>query len=367
MTVEREFAGFALPFAAGVLSVSLSSTITYHAACAAIMPGCIAAALFLNAYSGRSSGGSHIMESGIALVAFLTGAFCFLNDALLQITTIGKTGPLASIAHSCCTSVQEMIDSIPFSRESTGALIKALLTGEKSSIPQEVTEAFRASGASHILALSGMHLGIIYGIVTKLLSPAGNSRQAVAGRSLATVAVCGFYTMAVGAGESIVRAFLFIFINETARLTHRHRSLRQTLLCALTVQLALSPSSIGSVGFQLSYAAMAGIAYIHPWLKSFWPDDGSGPDPFRKIWEMASMSISCQITTGPLAWHYFRSFPPHFLLTNLMAIPLTGVIIPASLLTVLLHSLSICPEILIRFTEFLVSTMSGLLTMIAGM
>ena len=128
MTVEREFAGFALPFAAGVLSVSLSSTITYHAACAAIMPGCIAAALFLNAYSGRSSGGSRIMESGIALVAFLTGAFCFLNDALLQITTIGKTGPLASIAHSCCTSVQEMIDSIPFSRESTGALIKETQT-----------------------------------------------------------------------------------------------------------------------------------------------------------------------------------------------------------------------------------------------
>ena len=82
---------------------------------------------------------------------------------------------------------------------------------------------------------------------------------------------------------------------------------------------------------------------------------------------MASLSISCQITTGPLAWHYFKSFPSHFLLTNLLAVPLTGAIIPASLLTVLLHDLNICPDILIRFTELLVSTMTGLLSVIAGM
>lgn len=367
MTVEREIAGFALPFAAGVLSVSLFSTFPYPAASAVLMPACIAAALLLIAYPARSSADEHLIESGIAMTAFLTGAFCFSNDAMLQLTSIGRTGPLASFAHSCCCAVQEMIDSIPFREESTAALVKALLTGEKSSIPREVTEAFRASGASHILALSGMHLGIIYGIVTKLLSPVGNGKTDVMGRSLATIAICGFYTLAVGAGESIVRAFLFILINEIARLTHRHRSLRQTLLCALTVQLAISPSSISSVGFQLSYAAMAGIAYFHTWLKGFWPDDGSGPDPFRKIWVMASMSISCQITTGPLAWHYFRSFPPHFLLTNLLAVPLTGAIIPASLLTVLLHGLNICPDILIRFTESLVSAMTGLLSVIAGM
>lgn len=367
MTVEREIAGFALPFAAGVLSVSLFSTFPYYTGSSAIIPVCLAAALFLNAYFRKNPTDPYILGGFIALTAFLTGAFCFSNDALLQLTSTEKTGPFTSFAHSCCLAVQKRIEAIPFRHEDTAALIKALLTGERSSIPREVTEAFRTSGASHILALSGMHIGIIYGIVSKSLAPAGNGTKAVAVRTLAIVGICGFYTLAVGAGESIVRAFIFILINEAARFTHRYRSLKHTLSCALIFQLALSPSSISSVGFQLSYAAMAGIAYIHPWLQKCWPDDGSGPNPFRKIWEMASMSISCQITTGPLAWFYFRSLPMHFLLTNLMAIPLTGLIIPASLLTVLLCSIGICPDILIQLTEFLVSALTGSLTVIAGM
>ena len=367
MTVEREIEGVALPFAAGVLSVSLFSTFPYHAGCSVLMPCCLIAALFLNLLLRKKHTYRFVTGWGIALTTFLTGAFCFSNDALIQFSSADISGPLASFANSCCVAAQKKIDMLPFRHEETAALIKALLTGEKSSIPRDITDAFRTSGASHILALSGMHLGIIYGIVSNMLTPAGNSKEAVAGKALTTIIICGLYTLAVGAGASIVRSFLFILINETARVTHRNRNLKQTLSCALVLQLALSPSSVTSAGFQLSYAAMAGIAYIHPWLQGFWPEDGSGPNPFRKIWEMASMSISCQITTGPLAWYYFRSFPIHFLLTNLMAIPLTGLIIPVALLTILLFSLGICPDMLIRFTEFLVSALTGSLTVIAGM
>lgn len=366
MTVEREFAGFALPFAAGVFSVSLAGIIPYHTACAVMLPLTVLSCLWTWTSSQRNSPAPAIW-TGITVMAFCTGAFCFCNASLTEMTDVGAEGAIVRTARQCCLYTQDIIDSIPFRHEDTSALIKALLTGEKGSIPTGITETFRASGASHVLALSGMHLGIIYGIITTLLSTLGNRRHAVTARSLITLVACGFYTTGVGAGESIVRAFLFILLNETARMTHRYRELKQTLLAALVIQLAISPLSVRSVGFQLSYAAMAGIAFIHPWLKGFWPDDGSGPDPFRKIWDMASLSISCQITTGPLAWHYFKSFPSHFLLTNLLVLPLTGLIIPASLLTVLLHGLDICPDILIRFTELLVSTMTGLLSVIAGM
>lgn len=367
MTVEREIAGFALPFAAGVLSASLFNSLSYHALNAAAMPVCVAGMLFLTTYHKRESANVTIIRCIVFLCAFLTGMFCFSNAAIIETGAMERVGLLTSFAHSCCASVQELIDSLPFENRETPALLKALLTGEKSSIPRDVTEAFRISGASHILALSGMHLGIIYGIVSRTLASAGNSRDAIRARSAAIIAICAFYTLAVGAGESIVRAFLFILISEISRLTHRFRSLKQTLMTALIIQLALSPASIESVGFQLSYAAMAGIAFIHPWLQGLWPDEGRKDTLLQRIWNMASMSISCQLTTGPLAWYYFRSFPTHFLLTNLMAIPLTGLIVPSAILTLVLHALGICPAFMIRLTEALVSAMTGSLAIIAEM
>ena len=67
----------------------------------------------------------------------------------------------------------------------------------------------------------------------------------------------------------------------------------------------------------------------------------------RKIWEAASLTISCQLSTAPLAWFYFRSFPINFLITNLIAMPLTSLLIPLSIITICLHATGICPACLI--------------------
>ena len=85
------------------------------------------------------------------------------------------------------------------------------------------------------------------------------------------------------------------------------------------------------------------------------------------IWISAAMSIACQITTGPLAYLYFGTFPQHFILTNLLALPLTGLIIPASLITIALHSLGICPHVIMWATEALVSLLTNILSVISTM
>ena len=260
------------------------------------------------------------------------------------------------------------IDSISFHSRDTNAIIKALLIGDRSDIPAHITEAFRESGASHILALSGLHLGIIYAISTKLLSFIGNSLWARGIRSIATVLICGFYTLATGAGASITRAFLFILIGETARLTGRFRSTGTVLMTSLLIHLAIIPQDLREAGFQLSYAAMAGIAFILPWLSRFWPETAERKShPLKWMWNTAAMSISCQITTGPIAYMYFGTFPVHFLLTNMIALPLTGIIIPASLLTLLLDIFGICPPILSRASEMLIAALSKALEIISSM
>ena len=357
--------GVALPFAAGVLSASLLSTLPYHIINAIALPsGAVSAACTY--MMSRKVNKQNMLWIWVIITTFITGAFCFCNAAILQTTSISNEGLITGLATGLCDKVQAAIDNLPFKTEETSAIMKALITGERSTIPNDVKEAFRASGASHILALSGLHLGIIYGITLKILVLPGNTHRAVIGRSIAAVTICGFYTIATGAGESIVRAFLFILLNETAKLTHRRHDLKQILLAALMIQLTISPLSIRSAGFQLSYAAMAGIAFINPWIQSFWPQEKGHKNLPHKIWETASVSISCQLTTGPLAWYYLKSFPTNFLLTNLIAIPLVGLIIPISILAIILQGTGICPELLVTAIEGLVTLLITSLETIAA-
>lgn len=371
MKVEREIAGFTLPFAAGILLISLAGNHFYsshHVWASVSLGACMVMLIWLMHPSHKNIGtiGRVLIIGGLALCL---GIFCGECGNILSISSL--EGEFMRRAKEFGSMMQASVDSIPFAGPKTNAVVKALLTGERADIPASVTAAFRDSGASHILALSGFHLGIIYGIVRLILSALGNRRKALLIRAVITIVSCGFYTLATGACPSIVRAFLFITIHETASLTHRHHSTGSVLLAALFIQLVISPESITSVGFQLSYAAMAGIAFIFPWLKDLWPGNPFKDRGFTKavrwIWNSAAMSISCQLATGPLAWFYFHSFPRHFLLTNLIVLPLAGLIIPASLATLTLHSLGLCPAFLIDFTEILVSAMVSALEIIACM
>lgn len=362
MKVERETAGIALPFTAGVLLAAYSGyCVRFHTTVIASSGAffTLALALILLMSPIRRSFEVHWQWMIIGLAALSTGIICGITDYHTSVSSISYG--LTLQAEEWCRKIQDTIDRIPFTDSRHNTIAKALLTGERSGIPKDIVQAFRKSGASHILALSGLHLGIIYTIITRSLSVFGNYRRIWTQRSVTVILLCGFYTIATGAGPSIVRAFIFIYLTEYGKLTHRYRSTGQLLLTALILQLTLSPMSIRSVGFQLSYAAMAGIAFILPRIKSLWPgsiyDDRLLTRIVRRIWNVCSLSISCQITTAPIAWYCFRTFPRHFLLTNLLVLPLTGLIIPAVVITLLLSIFGICPQLMILSTGWLISAL----------
>jgi len=159
-----------------------------------------------------------------------------------------------------------------------------------------------------------------------------------------------WFTLMTGAGPSLVRAFLFICIGEAYTLSGRKSTPSRVLCLALLVQLVISPGVIRELGFQLSYLAMAGIVTVYPVLEKWYPSSGKY-DPFQKIWQMAALSISCQLFTGPLAWRKFGTFPQHFLLTNLMAIPLVSVLMGAAVTCVVLQGIGWCPMAVIKITD----------------
>ena len=316
---------------------------------------------------GRLSG-RRIFFAGIFIV---TGIFCSLNYHIASGIPEYESGFIGSAAANAVGTLQNVIDNIPYPSETSGPLVKALLTGDKSDLTKEITGIFRDSGASHILALSGLHLGVLYILLARLTAPLGNSPWIRRLRYSLIIVAALFYSIMTGATPSIIRAFLFITINETAKLLGRKREPVRVLLAALTIQLALKPDVITSVAFQLSYMAMAGIFLLYPTLERIYPTSSGSKlsrfNPFRKIWNAAMLSISCQVFTGPLAWYHFHTFPKYFILTNLIALPLTSAIMTLSVATIALSFFGICPESLVILNDHAMQALVFCLKIISGL
>lgn len=311
--------------------------------------------------------------------------FCGLYSSAVHVITspsadmTGIHRAVTEAASQTAGSLKSLIGSIPFSDKECNAMISALFTGDRSGLSRQTTESFRISGAAHILALSGMHLAVIYSIMARIFTVTGSSRAAVLTRAAVTVGISGFYTMMTGAGESIVRAFLFITLNEAARCTGRTSPPMNIFCAALIIQAAADPSVLTSAGFQLSYLAMAGIYLIYPRMLG-WYRSGEDKDnekegtprkirirPMRALWKIASMAIACQITTAPAVWYHFGTFPVYFLITNLISIPLSTLVIYLSLAVLILQAAGICPMFLIKADEALINAMRYALDTISGL
>ena len=244
----------------------------------------------------------------------------------------------------CRESLQESIGNLELSDSNHKSLICALLSGEKSSLGPEIKEHFRKSGASHLLALSGLHLGIIATIMDKLLSLLGKSRSGYALRQALLILSCGFYTLVCGAAPSLLRAFLFILYRSLGRLLpERKASAFNALLLACLIQLNLNPLAVKSLSFQLSYLASLSLLSLYPFLKQWLP---ARRGIAAKIWDSLALSLSCQLFTAPVVYLHFGALPKYFMLTNLLALPLCELLIILSAILLTTSSLGYCPRLL---------------------
>lgn len=338
-----------LPFAAGVAAAALTAR-PFEGAAASCLAVCIF--FLISVSSGRTGRGPLLM------LYFCLGFMCWCTRAMNPVIPRPPSPAIGALAGR--------IDNADFPGEHSAAIIKALLTGQRNSLERSTIAAFRKSGAAHILALSGLHLGVLYIVIRSFMRPIGNSRFARALSSVLTVAACGLYAHATGASPSIVRALLFIIVNELGRqFPDRRPSPLGTFCTALTLQLAFRPDYISSVGFQLSYLAMLGITLVLPWLDKWYPQTRY-PSPTRYIWKCAALAISCQIFTAPVAWIHFRTFPKYFLITNLIAMPLTELVIAGSVLSLLLDAAGLCPQFLITACGRMVELLEYCLETIAS-
>ena len=343
------------PFTAGVAVAAAAGSPSGVCVAATVLAAiCFAAACRTN---GRTT-------AALMVLFFALGALCHATRGMIPF-------PREETASPVLGKLTAVIKSIRFRHHETNALLLALLTGQKEGLARDTVSAFRAAGASHILALSGLHLGIIYLIISKLLAFLGNSRAAAALRSFIIVALSAFYVFMTGASPSLVRAFLFITLSETARHCPGRRKTPLSGWCtALMIQLLFRPEAISSVGFQLSYLAMLGIFTLFPYLEG-WYTPASGKagkrDPLRLIWKSVALSVSCQVFTAPLVWFTFHTFPRYFLITNLTTLPLTEGLMVCGIATAALAAAGISAPLLTGLTDLLSVALIGSLGTIASM
>ncbi len=259
---------------------------------------------------------------------------CFFGrNSSLEVLKNG-TPPLRTLPARLRWKFSAAIDSAMPSEDMARirAVVKALAYGYQDEIPPGIEESFRQSGAIHLLALSGMHLGLLYGLLLKLLALVGNSPTTKRIRSTVIIAALWAFTIFTGCGVSILRAAVMFSIYEAGVLAGRRRNGLNALSLSAIIITVADPSAPSGISFQLSYAAMTAIFLIFPHLRAIVKTRNriSG-----RIADACAMTIACQATTAPIILLHFGTFAFYSLLANLLCSPIVSIamlLIPAVLI-----------------------------------
>lgn len=216
----------------------------------------------------------------------------------------------------------------------TYALVTATTLGDKSSIDKELRETYNISGAAHVLALSGLHMGIIYAILTLLTF--GRRRRSIITQTLVVVALWAFVFL-VGMPSSAVRAATMLSLYALLTLGYREKASINALAFTALVMLAISPYMLFDIGFQMSFLAVLSILiwlpvmneWVSPTLQQRYP-------PLRWLWGLTTVTLAAQLGVAPLIAYYFGRFSTFFLITNFVAIPAITIIIWLALVTLII-------------------------------
>ena len=217
-----------------------------------------------------------------------------------------------------------------FDEEVLGVL-SALTLGDKRGLSKEVRAAYSDAGASHMLALSGLHVGVIYGLLAMGLRGLMRRRNLRWLRELLIVTVLWGFALLVGMSASVVRAVAMCTLYIFARwMSDDTSSPLHILTLTALLMLLVRPLYLFDIGFQLSFMAMASILWLEPKLELFFRRHSLHPIPGFFV-GLLCMSFSAQLGTFPLVLYHFGAFPSYFLLTNLLVVPCLSVVLLLSL------------------------------------
>lgn len=218
------------------------------------------------------------------------------------------------------------------------AVVAAMALGDKSALTHELRETYSMTGASHILALSGLHLSIIYALLSMLV--VGRRWQTIS--QVVIILSIWAFVFLVGMSASVVRSAVMLTVYALLALGHRKKMSVNTLAFTAIVMLLVSPQALFDVGFQMSFMAVFSILLFVPlFYRPFSAEYLMTHRVVKWTWGMVAISVAAQIGVAPLIAYYFGHFSCYFLLTNFIVIPAATLILYLSLATLLIPSIGV--------------------------
>lgn len=206
----------------------------------------------------------------------------------------------------------------------TFAFITALTIGYKNFLTDELQESFRKSGTSHILAVSGLHVGIVFIIFYTIFSFLGKRGKMFQIRQLLIILALWFYAFITGFSPSVLRAVIMLTVYCTGSLIQRKGFTYNTVAIAAFIILITFPYSLFDISFQMSFIAVLSILFFQPILDKFILPKNKVTKYIRNLF---TVSLAAQLGIFPVVLYYFGTFPTYFFIANMLIVPLIGIII----------------------------------------
>jgi competence protein ComEC len=217
-------------------------------------------------------------------------------------------------------------------------MAEALLVGYKDDLDKGLVEQYANTGVVHIIAISGMHLALIYGLLVIVFKPLRKTRMGKFASAILIIVALWAFSLLTGAAPSITRSALMFTVIVLGTSFGKRTGIYNSLAISAMLLLLYNPFYLWDVGFQLSYAALLSIAVfgnpITDWFyfRNKW---------VNQFWQLIAITLAAQILTFPLVLYHFHQFPLYFLLANMVAVPLSTIIMYGLILLLLFYWLPV--------------------------
>ena len=240
----------------------------------------------------------------------------------------------------------------------------ALILGQQQDIDSTITKDYQYAGAVHILSVSGLHIAAIVWFLNYILMPIPNNRKGSLLKLMISLVSLAFFGILAGLAPSVVRSITMFSFVAVGHYLRRSTTMYHTLVVSMLLILLFQPYFLFDVGFQLSYAALFFIVWLQPLLAKNW-------NPKNKIsrffWNIITVSFAAQIGTLPLSLYYFHQFPGLFFISNLVVLPLLGIIMIVGVIVMGVAAFSSMPVWCIKPLECGITLMNNVIHWVASL
>jgi len=212
------------------------------------------------------------------------------------------------------------------------SIAEALLIGYRDELDRDLVKAYSNTGVVHIIAISGLHLGMIYILIVGLFKPFKRFKLSKILKPIVIIFVLWMFSFIAGMAPSIVRSAIMFTCIAVGEFFGKRNNIYNGLALSAFIILIVSPFSLWDVGFQLSYSAVLSIVIFSPYIKKWVYFKNKLLSAF---WQLNSVTLAAQILTLPIVLYHFHQFPLLFLVTNIFAVTWSGIILYAELLLLL--------------------------------